>query len=112
MVYQELSVVVNGASSGANTLVAAVSGYKVRILGLTLVAAGTVTVTIQSGAGGTAIIGPVVLAVSQPITLPLSPSELRGWAETAVDALLNMNLSGAVQVGGVLRYCLVPSGAA
>lgn len=109
-VYTELSAVVNGNTNGNNTLVEAVSGYKIRILGLSLVAAGTVTVTIQTGAGGTAIIGPVVLAVSEPYTLPLSPSELRGWAETAAGSLLNMALNAGTQVGGVVRYCLVPTG--
>lgn len=112
MIYLEYSVNINSSSSGNTTLVAASSGNRIRILGLYLHAAGTaVAVSLQDGAGGSNLIGPINLGANGGFVLPLSPSELRGWHETSVGTLLNMNLSGAVQVSGVLRYCLVPQGA-
>lgn len=112
MIYPEYSVNVNASSSGNNTLVAAVSGHRIRILGLYFHAANTAVVAkIQDGAGGSDLIGPLNFGANGGAVLPLSPSELRGWHETSVGNLLNLNLSGAVQVAGVLRYCLVPQGA-
>ena len=95
---------VSGASSGNNTIVAASSGKKIRVLGLSLSAAGAVTAKFQSGAGGTDLTGAWTLATGTPLTLGYNPL---GWFETDASALLNMVLSGAVSVTGVIVYILI-----
>lgn len=97
--------VVSTASSGDNTLVAAQgAGLRVRVLGLVLVAAGAVTVRLESGAGGTAMTGVMSLITGTPLVIPLAEF---GWTETAENALLNLELGGAVQVSGTLVYSVV-----
>lgn len=89
------------ASSGNNTLVAAVTGKKIRVLGFVLVGAGAVTAKFQSGAGGTDLTGAMTLAAASSVAVP--PRET-GCFETAAGALLNLNLSAAVAVAGFLVY--------
>lgn len=95
---------VSASGSGDNTLVAAVTGKKIRVLSLVLSAAGAVNVRLESGAGGTALTGVMVMAAAgDQIVLPFNPL---GWVETAAAALLNLELSGAVAVTGVVNYVL------
>ena len=101
---ERTALVVSGATSGNNTLLAAVSGSKIRVLSYVLVAAGSVTARFESAAGGTALTGVMSLIAGVPLVVNL---EREGHFETAVSALLNMELSGAVQVSGHLTYCLV-----
>jgi|SRR3990170_8460220 len=96
--------VIDHAVSGDNTLVAAVTGLKIRVLAFVLVAAGTVTARFESGAGGTALSGQMSMAANTHIIGPYNPA---GWCETAAAALLNLELSAAVSVDGVLVYVLV-----
>lgn len=93
--------VIDAASSGDNTLVAAVSGKKIRVLAAFLVAAGTVNARFESGAGGTALSGQMNLVANSGFTLPFSPV---GWFETAATTLLNLELSAAVSTDGVVVY--------
>lgn len=96
--------VIDNATSGDNTVVAAVTGKKIRVVQLLLVAAGTVTVRWESGAGGTALTGQMSHLDAAGEVLPFSPI---GWFETAAGSLLNLELSGNVSVDGVLAYVLV-----
>lgn len=96
--------VIDNATSGDNTVVAAVTGKKIRVVQLLLVAAGTVTVRWESGTGGTALTGQMSHVDAAGEVLPFSPA---GWFETAAGVLLNLELSGAVSVDGVLAYVLV-----
>ncbi len=91
------------AGSGDNTLVAGVIGKKIRVLSLDMMSAGTVSAKFQSGAGGGAVdlTGLYPLAVNSGKVNNFNPA---GWFETAVDQLLNLNLSGAVGVGGCLTF--------
>lgn len=89
------------ASSGDNTIVAAVNPKKLRVLSVFLVAAGAVNVRFESGAGGTALTGQMNLAANGGFALPFNPL---GWFETASNTLLNLELSGAVSVDGCLTY--------
>ena len=98
------SLVVSSASSGNNTLLAAQTGYKIRVHSFTLVAAGAVTVAFQSGATGTALTGTMSLITGVPLTIDL---EKEGLFETAASTLLNLSLGGSVQVSGFLTYSLV-----
>ena len=93
--------VIDAATSGNNTLVAAVSAKKIRVLSLFLVAAGTVNVRLESGANGTALTGQMSLVAATGFVLPYNPA---GWFETASNTLLNLELSGAVSVDGALSY--------
>lgn len=93
--------VISGNTSGNNTLVAAVTGKKIRVLAASFQAAGAVAMTLQSGAGGTAVSGAMTMATGVPVMWPF---QRQGWCETAAGALLNMALGGAVQVSGVLVY--------
>jgi len=89
------------SSSGNNTLVAAVTGKKIRVLGYNLIANGSVNAKFQSGAGGTDLTGLKYLVVNSGISVGYTPT---GWFETAAATLLNLNLSAAVAVGGELIY--------
>ena len=95
---------IDAASSGDNTIVAAVTGKKIRVVALFLVAAGAVTVRFESGAGGTALTGQMSLAANGGFALPYNPV---GYFETAAGELLNMELGGAVSADGSLVYELV-----
>ncbi len=93
--------IIDAATSGDNTLLAAVSAKKIRVLALFLVAAGTVNVRIESGAGGTALTGQMNLVANTGFVLPYNPV---GWFETASNTLLNLELSAAISVDGALTY--------
>ena len=94
--------VIAAAGSGDNTLVAAVTGKKIRVLALWLTMTGTaVTIRFESGAGGTALSGQATPLQGTSIILPLN--EL-GWFETAAGSLLNLELGGAQAVAGCLVY--------
>ena len=92
---------IDGASSGDNTLVAAVTDRKIVVLSLFLVGAGDVLVRFESGAGGTALTGQMDVTANSGFTLGFNPV---GWFETASGALLNMELDGNVSCDGCLVY--------
>lgn len=97
--------VIDHASIGNNTLVAAVAGKKIRVLGFFLVAAGAVNARFESDADGTALTGVMTLAAaSDGVSSGFNPI---GWFETVAGELLNLELSAAVSVDGVLAYVLV-----
>lgn len=92
---------ISAAVSGNNTLVAAVTGKKIRVLALSLSATGAVSAKLQSGAGGTDLTGLRYMAANGGWELGFNKL---GWFETEAGALLNLNLSGAVATGGCLVY--------
>lgn len=94
-------VIIDAASSGDNTILAAVTSKKIRVLAAFLVAAGTVNARFESGAGGTALTGQMNLVANTGFVLPFSPV---GWFETASNTLLNLELSAAISVDGSLVY--------
>jgi hypothetical protein len=94
-------VIIDAASSGNNTILAAVASKKIRVLSCFMVAAGAVTVRFESGADGTALSGQMNLAANGGFVLPFNPT---GWFETASNTLLNLELSGATSVDGSLVY--------
>lgn len=96
---------VAASSSGDNTLVAAVASRRILILGCVLIAAGAVNIRLEDGAGGTALTGVMALTTNSGFTLPFSEV---GWNKTSVNTLLNLELSGAVSVAGVLTYAEIP----
>lgn len=98
-----LRAAISAAASGDNTIVAAAGGVKTKVLGLVLVAAGAVDVRFEDGAGGTALTGVMSLAANQPFVLPMTHLGYHHF-ETGVNTLLNLELSGAVQVSGYIVY--------
>lgn len=93
--------VVSASTSGNNTLVAAVTSKKIRVLSGVFMSAGTVNATFQSGAGGTGLTGAMPLIANIGFTLPYSPV---GHFESASGVLLNLSLSAAIAVTGVITY--------
>lgn len=94
--------VISAASSGNNTLVASVSGKKIRVLAYNFMGNGAVNAKFQSGASGTDLTGlKYIAAAGGGLCAPYNPL---GWFETAATTLLNINLSGAIAVGGELVY--------
>ncbi len=94
-----LAVDVN--SSGDNTLIAAVSGKKILVIGCVLIAAGAVNIRFEDGTGGSPLTGVMNLTTNSGFTLPLG---IPGWFKTSTNTLLNLELSGAVAVAGTLVY--------
>jgi hypothetical protein len=92
---------ISASSSGNNTIVAAVVGKKIRVLAYNFIANGTVNGKFQDGAGGTDLTGLKYCVVNSGMVAPYNPV---GWFETSSNTLLNLNLSGAVSVGGELVY--------
>jgi hypothetical protein len=92
--------VINQATTA--TLVAAqAAGVKIVVVSLFLVNTAAQTVTLKSGAGGTALTGAMALAANQALILPYNP---QGWFETAAAALLELAQSGATQVSGAIAW--------
>lgn len=96
-------VVISAASSGANSLVAAVPGKSIRVLGYALVAAGAVTVNFENGT--TDISGVMSLAANGGVSYP-GGVQCPAF-ETSPGTALGLTLGGAVQVSGHICYQLV-----
>jgi len=92
---------INVASSGDNTLVAAVASKKIRVLSVVLMTGAAVTVRFESGAAGTALTGQMEIGANAGFSSGYCPV---GHFETAVNTLLNLELSGAINVDGWLVY--------
>lgn len=92
---------INAATSGDNTLVAAVSGKKIRVVSLFYIAAGTVNTRFESATGGTALTGQMNHVASSGVSLSFNET---GWFETIAGELLNLELSAAISVDGCLSY--------
>ena len=93
--------VIDASSSGDNTIVAAVSGKKIRVVSGILVSGGTVNVRFESGAAGTALTGQMNLVANTGFIIPFVPI---GNFETATNTLLNLELSAGVAVDGWITY--------
>lgn len=103
-VLSEVQFLAVNTAATATLVAAAGAGVKIRIVGGVLVNTTAQSLTFKSGAGGTAITGPLPLGALGQLVLPFNPM---GYCETATNALLELSLSGATQVGGVLQYVTV-----
>jgi len=90
--------VINLSASG--DIVALVASKKIRVLALTVIAAGTVNVTFRSG-GSTAKTGVMPLIANTGFVLPFNPV---GWFETVSGEKLDALLSASIDVDGFLTY--------
>lgn len=94
--------VIDTATSPDTTIVAAVTGKKIRVLACFLIMTGTATtIRFESGTGGTALTGQMTPSSGGGFVLPFNPV---GWFETADTELLNLELGAAQSVDGVLVY--------
>lgn len=99
---------INASASGDNAIVHEVPGRRIRVLGYFFVVAGAVTVTWRSATN--ALTGPMSFAAN-------SGACVYGGAGTSLDPMekivtnageaLNLNLGGAVQVGGHITYDVI-----
>ena len=92
---------ISASSNGNNTLVAAVTGKKIRVLSYALTSSGTVNAKFQSGASGTDLTGLLYEIANSGIAVAYCPV---GLFETAAGSLLNLNLTAGTAVGGHLTY--------
>ena len=91
------------AASGDQTILSAVSGKKIRVLGYALVTDTASALTWESG-GSTAISGAMTFAANGGIAAP--PSKW-GYIETLDGESLVLNVGTAATVGGHVTYVLV-----
>lgn len=96
-----LSVPINASAAGNTTVIAAVPDKAIYIISLEFLCAAAVTVEWQSGAGGAVISKGQAFAANGGKVLPFNPGT---WGSTAINTLLNINLSAAVQVSGSIQY--------
>lgn len=96
-------------SSGANTMLAAVSGMKLRVLKMTMKVAGTVTVTLRSFT--TTATGRLVGAQAYITAdgIVRGGGDQIGWFESRSGESINCLLSAGVQTGGEIVYQEVPT---
>ena len=91
---------ISETTAASNEIVAAVTGKRIRILGIVLSAADAVTATIEDEDGND-LIGPLDITADAPIVLPVSGI---GYQQTPATKALHLLLGGAVAVGGCITY--------
>ena len=106
-----LSAAIAASALGDNTVVAAVTGRRIRVLGFVLSpSATTVNAKFTDGAAGTNLAG-LFYGTAGTVTVPCVPPVLGsqpGWFATTKGNALVLNLSAATAVGGLVLYDLVP----
>ena len=101
-----LTTVIDTATATSNELVAAVTGKRVRVYGLWIQAAGTVTLTFEDD-DGTNLAGAIVLNARETVEwFPISngQGEWLPYLVTQKGDGFHMLLGGAIQVSGTLWY--------
>jgi len=102
MGYPVLSAIINDSSSGDNTIQAAAgAGLRIAVLGCVIVSDGTTDVRWEDGAGGTAFTGQIPLQAREGFVMPIGPQP---WFVGAANTLLNLELTAAVNVHGIVSY--------
>lgn len=93
--------IIAAAATGANSIVAAVSGKRIKVLAYNFTSNGAVNAKFQSGS--TDLTGLTYMpAAGQGKVANFNPA---GWFDpTAVNTALNLNLSTNIAVGGELTY--------
>lgn len=92
--------VISASASGYNEIVPAASGKSIVLLRYTLVVAGNVTITWQSG-DGTTHSGSMAYATNGGIVEPFNPN---GYFKSTLGYGLGINLGSSVAVAGHLQY--------
>jgi hypothetical protein len=84
-----------------NTLVAAVTSKKIRVVSMVFYPTAALGARFESGAGGAALTGIMQLATKEPLVLQHNK---HGHFETAAGALLNLELTTSTAGYGFLNY--------
>lgn len=92
---------ISTSSSGASEVVAAVASKKIRVTQIVLMANAAVNVKFQSDGSPTDLTGLLYLAANTGFAPGYDPT---GHFETLSGEALDINLSGAIAVGGWLKY--------
>jgi len=95
---------VTSASSGANSVVAAKTGFKHRVL--SVVAVTTLANAVKFQSASTDISATFPLGANGGLVLPFNE---HGWFETASGEALNVNLGTATSTGVQVHYISVPA---
>jgi hypothetical protein len=96
-----LYAAISADALGTNELVAGVAGLRIRVVSLVLVASGGAnTVTLVGEVGLT---GAMDIANNAQLVLPYQPA---GWCEAGTGEPLELDLSDATLVAGMLSYVL------
>jgi hypothetical protein len=99
---------IDTASMGDNTIVAAVTGRRIRVVSYVLVAAGAVTAQWKDSAAATVkLAGAMSLITGVPVEaqpMPEGRGAQYGHFETSAGNALVLNLGGNVQVSGHVSY--------
>lgn len=99
------SAIITANTSGQTQIVAAVPGRRIRVVSYVLSFSGTVNAKFQSNS--TDLTGSLYGVAAGVIPMATGESVIggiQGQFETAPGEALNLNLSGAVAVGGHLKY--------
>ena len=91
----------DATGSGSTQFVAGVAGYKIRVLGLVVVALTANTVKLETETGPTAITSANAAGATGGGTMPYSSA---GWCETLSGDDLDVDQSAAVATGYTLIY--------
>ena len=109
MILENLNnAVVNISTSGDNEIIAAPgAGKYIAIDHINLLPTSAVTVTLYSGAAGTALSGPYPFDAKQTLSLDNAMQAQKGIITCGDNKAFVINLGGAVQVAGFVRYRIV-----
>jgi hypothetical protein len=92
---------ISDATSGDNTIVALVTGKRIKVYAIVLIVEGTVNITFKSGAS-TSLTGQMNFQAREGFTLAVAPPAF--LLQTAAGEAFVMNLSAAIQVDGWIAY--------
>lgn len=97
---------INVTAAGDNTIVAAVAGKLIYVVGMVLSGPGGANnVIIKDGTAGTAMSGPLAVGTATTIVMPQNVPGGFDWYSTSnVANNLVLNLSAATQVGGTVWF--------
>lgn len=98
---QVRTAAVSFTTTGDNTVIAAVAGKLVTVVGLLLVSTGATNITVKDGAN--LLSGAMPLAAGIPLVLP-PDATMDYYATTTGGNSFILNQSGAVQISGTVWY--------
>jgi len=100
--YPVQSAVINTSTSGDNTIVSALgAGLRIAVIGCVIISDGTTDVRWEDGASGTAKTGQMPLQAREGFVMPIGNQP---WFVGAANTLLNLELTAAVNVHGIVSY--------
>lgn len=105
----ERTIVVNCATAGDNIIIPAPSAIQALYIdNVNFITSAAVTVTLKSGV--TALSGPYAMTANQGYAMENTPALEHGILECEPGQAFVINLGGAVQVSGFVRYRILNEG--